>query len=344
MRLLIFGAGAIGGYVGGSLAAAGHAVTFLARPELAGLLRARGLSFQPAPAAAPLILRRLEAAASLAEALAGPAYDCVVLTIKAYDVAAAIAEIQAAVISPPPILCLQNGVDAEAELSRAFGPSRVLSGTVTTPVRVAAPGVVVVEKVRGLGIALGHSLSAPLVSTFTAAGVRTRAYPDGGAMKWSKLFTNLVGNAASAILDLPVADIFSHPRLYALEAAALRECLAVMLALGHPVVDLPGVPVRLLAWAVQRLPAALARPLLRRAVGAGRGGKMPSLHVDLHGGRGRTEVEWLNGAVARHAAAHALPAPVNQLLCDTVVALANGRLHPAAFRRNPPALLTLLPT
>jgi 2-dehydropantoate 2-reductase len=162
-------------------------------------------------------------------------------------------------------------------------------------------------------------------------------------MKWSKLFTNLVGNAASAILDLPVADIFAHPRLYALEAAALRECLAVMLALSHPVVDLPGVPVRLLAWAVQRLPAALARPLLRRAVGAGRGGKMPSLHVDLHGGRGRTEVEWLNGAVARHAAAHALPAPVNQLLCDTVVALASGRLDPAAFRRNPSALLTLLP-
>jgi 2-dehydropantoate 2-reductase len=265
------------------------------------------------------------------------------LTIKAYDSAAAIDEIKAVTLTPPPVLSLLNGVDSEVELARAFTPERVISGTVTTPVRVPAPGAVAVEKVRGVGIALGHPLSAPLISAMAAAGLNTRAYPAAGAMKWSKLLTNLVGNATAAILDLTVAEIFGDPRLFAIEAAILHECLAVMHALGCEVVDLPGVPVRLLAWAVQRLPAPLARPLLHRGVGAGRGGKMPSLHVDLHGGRRCTEVEWLNGAVVRHAAAHGVPAPINRILTTTVQGLASGQLDKAHFRRRPEALLELLP-
>jgi 2-dehydropantoate 2-reductase len=161
-------------------------------------------------------------------------------------------------------------------------------------------------------------------------------------MKWSKLLTNLVGNATSAILDLPVGAVFGEARLFGLEVAALRECLAVMRALGYGVVDLPGVPARLFAVAVQRLPPTLARPLLSRGVGSGRGGKMPSLHVDLHGGKGRTEVGWLNGAVARYGAAHGVSTPVNQVLTDTVEALSAGRLDKGHFRHRPEALLRLL--
>ena len=51
-----------------------------------------------------------------------------------------------------------------------------------------------------------------------------------------------------------------------------------------------------------------------RAVGGGRGGKMPSFHIDLHTGRGKSEVEWLNGAVARYGIKFGVPAPVNQRL------------------------------
>ncbi|MCC6187609.1 MAG: 2-dehydropantoate 2-reductase [Anaerolineales bacterium] len=341
MRFLVIGAGAIGSYVGGSLAAAQHDVTFLARPATASLLRERGLHLQPAPAAAPVSVRRVTAVATVAEALAGSPPDFVILAVKAYDTATTIAQMRAVTTSPPPVLCLQNGVDGEVELARAFGAERVLAGTVTTPVRVPAPGAVAVEKVRGMGIALGLPHSAPLIAALNQAGIATRAYPLAGSMKWSKLLTNLIGNATAASLDLSVGEVFADPRLYLLEAAALRECLAVMRALGYSVVDLPGVPVRLLTLAVSLLPPALARPLLRRGVGAGRGGKMPSLHVDLHAGRSRTEVDWLNGAVVRYGAAHGVPTPVNQMLTATIDGLAEGRLDKANFRRKPEALLQL---
>jgi 2-dehydropantoate 2-reductase len=115
-----------------------------------------------------------------------------------------------------------------------------------------------------------------------------------------------------------------------------------MRARGYPVVDLPGTPARALAWAATRLPAALARPLLRRAVAGGRGGKMPSLHVDLHSGQARSEVRWLHGAVARHGAELGVPTPVNQALTETLEALHSGALAKDDFRGKPEALVALI--
>ena len=65
---------------------------------------------------------------------------------------------------------------------------------------------------------------------------------------------------------------------------------------------------------------------------------MPSFHIDLHSGRGQTEVRWLHGAVARHGAARGVSAPVNQTLTETLEALSAGRLSKEDFWRRPEAL------
>jgi 2-dehydropantoate 2-reductase len=342
MRFLIIGAGAIGGYVGGSLAAAGHAVTFLARPAVAAVLQSRGLRLTLAATGQTEFLPTVDTATSLREALSGQPYDCCVLAIKAYDTDTVATDLKAVTASPPALFCLQNGVDGEADLARIFGAQSVVAGSVSTPVSKRADGDLVIEKVRGMGVALGHPISKGLADALTGAHIRTRLYPAAGPMKWSKLLTNLAGNATCAILDLPVTELFGDPRLYHVEVQTLLECLAVMRALGHPVVDLPGLPARALAWAVRWLPAAVARPLLRRFIGAGRGGKMPSLNMDLHSGRPRTEVYWLNGAVARHGALLGVPTPVNQALTETLEGLSSGRLDLAEFRHRPEELLRLL--
>ena len=342
MRFLIVGAGSIGGYVGGSLALAGHEVTFVARPAIAAELSARGLSITWDRTGETKTARNFQVAASLAEALARPASDCLVLAVKAYDVAAFAGELKGITSTPPPLLALQNGVAAEADLSAVFGPNSVIAGTVTTPVSRQPGGALVVEKTRGVGLALGHALSLPLAAAMSQAGLRARLYPAAGPMKWSKLLTNLVGNTTSAILDLPVSELFGDTRLYSIEIETLRECLRVMRALRCPVVDLPGVPARLLAWAVNGLPSPLARPLLRRAVGGARGAKMPSLNLDVQSGRPRTEVRWLNGAVVEYGARLGIPTPVNRMLTDTVEGLTAGRLSLAEFRHRPEALLRLI--
>jgi 2-dehydropantoate 2-reductase len=160
-------------------------------------------------------------------------------------------------------------------------------------------------------------------------------------MKWSKMLTNLLANAASAILDMTPAQVFAHPGLYRLELAQLREALAVMRLQGIRVVDLPSTPVRLLAFAVQSLPAPVSRPFLQRAVGGGRGGKMPSFHIDLHSGRGKSEVDYLNGAVVRFGERLNIPTPANRLLNETLLALTNREIPLEAFARQPEKLLEL---
>lgn len=160
-------------------------------------------------------------------------------------------------------------------------------------------------------------------------------------MKWSKLLTNLTGNATSAILDEPVGALFADPRSYRIELAVLRECLAVMAALGLRPTDLPGTPVRALALGT-KLPRFIAQPALAKALGGGRGDKMPSFHIDLRSGRGQTEVRFLNGAVAEAGAAHGVPTPVNRLLTDTLEALSSGQLPLDTYRHNPDALLAQL--
>jgi len=340
LRFLIVGAGAVGGYVGGSLALGGHAVTFLARPTTASSLRADGLHLTDARSGQVRSIVPVVAVTPTEVQASGP-YDCAVLATKAFDTDAAAASLRAALPSPPPILCLQNGVDAEAALAAVFGAGAIISGSVTTALSKAGPGDLTVEKSRGIGVALGHPLSEALVAAFNGAGIRAQAYAEPGPMKWSKLLTNLIGNATSAILDMTVAELIGDPRLFAVEMASLRECLAVMKALGFGVVDLPGAPVRALAFAT-RLPAWLARPLVLRGVGGSRGGKMPSLHIDLHAGRSQTEVRWLHGAIPRHGAVVGVPAPVNQILADTVEALSTGQLKIDDFRRKPEALLARL--
>jgi 2-dehydropantoate 2-reductase len=340
LRFLIVGAGAIGGYAGVSLATGGHTISFLARPATAASLRTTGLRLtdrrtgQSRSIAADVVV-------TPAEVQAHAPYDCAVLATKAYDTAAAAATLKAALALPTPVLCLQNGVDGESELAAIFGADAVIAGTVATAISKVGPAELIVEKSRGVGIALGHPLSQPLVDALNGAGIRTRAYPAAGPMKWSKLLTNLTGSATSAILDMTVAEVFADHRLFAVEMGCLRECLAVVRALGFEVVDLPGLPVRGLALA-SHLPAWLARPILSRAVGGGRGGKMPALHTDLHSGRPHTEVRWLHGAVARHGLAAGVPAPINQVLSETVEALSTGQLDKAVFQRKPEALLARL--
>jgi 2-dehydropantoate 2-reductase len=157
-------------------------------------------------------------------------------------------------------------------------------------------------------------------------------------MKWSKMLTNLPANATAAILNMTAAEVFAHPGLFRLEMRMLRETLAVMRANCVRVVDLPGVPVRALALGT-RLPEFIARPLMLKAVGGGRGGKMPSFHIDLYSGRGRSEVDWLNGAVVCYGEKAGVPTPVNRLLTETLLALTRGDVPLETYSRQPEKLL-----
>ena len=338
MNFLIYGSGAIGGYVGGSLALGGHPVAFVARPAQADVLNTRGLTLRLNQTS--LVTHSVVAFTSPAEALAHTNPDCIVLALKSFDTPAAIADLPKGVLlNAPPILCLQNGVDNEPALAAAFGAERIIAGTVLTAVSAPAVGEVVIEKNRGVGLFAGHPLSQSVALAFTGAGILTRLYPNAEAMKWTKLLTNIMANATAAICDLPTAAVFDHPGLYCVEVGALREALGVMKAKGLEVVALPRTPTRPLAFALRYLPPRLYQPIFRRAIAGGRGDKKPSFHSDLSVGKTRTEVGYLNGAVARHAVALGLPAPINQRLTEILESIVAGRVPWAEYRGQPGRLI-----
>lgn len=346
LRWLVFGAGAIGTYIGGSLAlhaqqgGPAHRVVFLERPEVAAEVRPRGLQLNLN--GEEHAVKGVQVAGTIEEALAAGPFDAAIFALKSFDTRPALERLSDHLVELPPFLCLQNGVENEPALETMLGPGKVIAGTVTSAVGRRAAGDIFLERQRGLGVAAGHPLSARICAALQAAGLNARLYPNAAAMKWSKMLTNLIANATSAILDMTPAEVFAHPKLYRLELAQLREALAVMRAQKIPVIDLPGTPVRLLAIGVQYLPAALSQPLLQRGVIRGRGGKMPSFYIDLHAGRGQSEVDYLNGAVVRQGEQHAVPTPVNRMLRDTLLALTSDKLPRDSFTHQPQKLLDLL--
>jgi 2-dehydropantoate 2-reductase len=334
MRYLVFGTGAVGGFVGGRLALAGNPVTFLARPRVARVLGQGGLRLTGDGVSG--WLERPRVFTSLAEALHASSPDALLLAVKAYDCQPAAQAIASAIDHPPPVVCLLNGIGNEATLAQTLGEDPVIAASLTTAVQMVEPGVLRVERQRGLGLAAGHSLIPRLYAEMAAAGLRPRLFSDPDRMKWSKLLTNIVANATSAILGWFPGAIFNHPDLYRLEIEALRESVRVMGRMGLTPQNLPGVPVRLFSRVIFLEPR-ISRPLLRRAVTSGRGDKLPSFHADI--GRGRSEVQWLNGAVVRAAERLGLRAPANAVLTQTLTALVEGKTDPAELHGRPAALL-----
>jgi 2-dehydropantoate 2-reductase len=280
-------------------------------------------------------------ASSLEEALRYGPFDVAIYALKSFDTSAAMEGVRPFADKMPPILCLSNGVDNEPAIAKVLGPDKVIPGTVTSAIGRHAAGDIVLEKLRGVGIASTHPLSDRLITALNDALLNARAFEDADSMKWSKMLTNLLANPTSAILDMSAAEVYAHQGLYKLEIAMLRECLAVMAAQNIQVVDLPGTPVRALAFAVE-LPTWLSKPLLGRAAGAGRGGKMPSFHIDLHAGRGKSEVDYLHGAIVRAGEKTHVPTPVNRLLTETLLALTNGEIPLEEYAHQPEKLLSKL--
>ena len=364
MNVLVFGAGAIGTYFGGSLVLAGHHVAFVEQPKMVEQLRERGLRLdltidesvalrlskgrkpplsgvEGLKDAFVIEPRSFVIEPSLEEALKFGPFDVALFALKSFDTAAALEGLKPFAEKLPPILCLSNGVENEQAIARMLGADKVIYGTVTTAIGRRGAGDIVLEKLRGMGIAAGHALSEKLAATLDGAYLKCRLYPDAHSMKWSKMLTNLIANPTSAILNMTAAEVFANKKLYKLEIDMLKECLAVMKAKNLEVVDLPGTPVKALAFAT-KLPLWLSKPFLSRAAGSGRGAKMPSFHIDLYSGRGQSEVQYLHGAVVREGKTHGIPTPVNELLTNTLLALTNKEIPLEEYANQPEKLLSAL--
>jgi 2-dehydropantoate 2-reductase len=338
LRILVIGAGAVGVYVGGSLMLRGHPVVFLSTPASTQRFQQRGLHLNlqnreihlPNPKVCP----------SIKEAINLGPFDLGIFALKAYNTRAVLDYLEPNREMIPPLLCLQNGIENEGILAKALGYEKVIAGTVTSSISKGDKGEVILERLRGVGIASNHFLSSKLYDAFNNAGLNARLFPNADQMKWSKLLTNLLANATSAILDMTPKEIYSHSGLFEVERVQIREALAVMAANDIQPVNLPKTPVRALVFAIEQLPVLLSRRVLQLGMGRGRGNKLPSLYIDLYSGKKQSEVNYLNGAVVRAGQNKDIPTPINAFLTQTLSDLVSGKLPIQTFSGNPEKLIT----
>ena len=334
MHYLIFGAGAVGSYLGTRLALSGQQITFLSRSSVATAWREKGLHLVSKTHEeildAPYVIDQL------GQILPNPQPDLILLTVKTYDVEFAAKQIQQFFPSSTPIVCFTNGVGSEELLSKILKSHLIIPATLTTAVQRSQDGVIYIERERGIGIASTSPIVPSLVRDFKMANLIVRMYPDAGRMKWSKLLVNIVSNASSAILGWSPRQIFQHQQLHRIEVEALRETVRVMRKMKLKPQNLPGVPVSLLSNGIF-LPPWMTQGILGRIVATGRGDKLPSFHFDI--GRGCSEIYLLNGSVVKAGEQIGLATPTNRFLLDTMTVLVENAAEHEALRNQPEELI-----
>lgn len=333
MAILIVGGGAIGCLMAVRLANSGHDITVLDRPGPAATLRKAPLRLVEADGrvhtAQPSVV-------SDPKALRAATFDLAVFAVKAFDTAEAAAALQPYLSTATPVLSVQNGVGNEDTLAAAL-PGPVLAGSLTTPVEVLGLGQVrVARQSNRLAVAPWRGVDhvQRTGDWFAAAGFTVQRFDDGPGLKWAKLLMNMVANAQAAILGLTPREIFAQPDTSSQEVRAWREAFAVLKGLSIRPAPLAGYPLAAIGALVTRLPVWMTAPLLGRFMVGARGDKPPSLALDLQRGRKQSEVEWLNGAVAKAAHKVGIPAPINYEFSEVLSAMARGDAAPPEFSRS----------
>lgn len=326
MRIAIVGAGAIGGYLGGLLAAAGEEVTFIARGANLEAIRRSGMK---------VILENgrevIGQGAACAMGEAG-AQDVVLLTVKAHQVSAVAPELPRLWHDRTALVTMQNGIpwwyfhrhggehegkpiraaDPDGTIAHHVDPARVIGCVVYPAATLVSPGVV--QVIEGRRFALGEldGKTTPRVeaiaASLTRAGFKAPLTDDIRAEIWLKVWGNLSFNPISALTHATLADLLRFPPTRDLSVHMMQEAEAI----------------------AQRLGIRFRVPIERRIAGAEKvGAHKTSMLQDVEQGK-PLEIEALVGAVVELGRLTGTPTPH----IDAVYACANLLAKTLAERRG----------
>lgn len=305
----IAGAGSVGCFVGGMLAAVGRRVALLARPRIVAEIEGIGLrptSFEGFDRViAPDKFVVSDDATVLGEA------GIVLVTVKSADTAAMAEIIATHAPADAVIVSLQNGVGNTAVLRERLPGRCVLGGMV--PYNVIALGDGRYHRATSGDIVIERD-AAQTAEALSAPGLIVRATDDIAGVQWGKLLLNL-NNALNALADLPLRRQLGLRPWRRLFADQIAEALAVTRAEGiRPV---PPTPIPF-AWlpSLLRLPDPVFEVLLGRTMKIDPEARS-SMWEDLQRGR-RTEIDYLQGVITAIAARRGLEAPLSQRVIDLI--------------------------
>ncbi|MGH8616048.1 MAG: ketopantoate reductase family protein [Burkholderiales bacterium] len=309
MRILIYGAGAIGGYIGGILAADGKDVTLVARGAQHAALAKDGLRLEGPKSGRPEPIRVNVCRPGEEK----PPYDLIIVGLKSQQIAAVAPRLAELLAKDGALLMPQNGLpwwyfdrlesplkgtrlatlDPEGVLAKHLPLDTIVGAVIYKPVTVVAPGhlKMVDAPTDHLDIGEVDDRRSPradaIAAMLTAAGLRTDVVPDIRKAKWAKLLINMVWNPLCSITQSAQGHVADHPRSERLVTGVMREGLAIAAAVG---VKLDIDPVRMFANA------------------KGKYDQQPSMLQDVRAGRS-LELDSIVNAVLEMGQLTKVPAP-----------------------------------
>jgi 2-dehydropantoate 2-reductase len=295
------GAGAVGSFYGAMLARAGKRVVLIGRPQHVEAIKRDGLRLEMAGQVETL---RVEASGELA-AVHGA--DLVLFCVKSTDTDAVANELAPLLDPHTVVLSLQNGVENAPTIARHIRQI-VVPAVVYVATAMAGPGTV---KHYGRGDLVIGALSAEarrdpavadllqeLVALFGAAGVQVTISNDVMLELWSKLMVNCAYNAISALAQAPYARLAAQADIRAIQQAIVREVVALAQTEGI------GLQYESSLQAMARIATAMPAQFSSTAQDLAR--RKPS------------EIDHLNGFIARRGRELGVSVPINQTLCALV--------------------------
>ena len=308
-RICVYGAGSIGCYIGGRLAATGSAVTFVGRGAIAEDVRAHGLTLTDWEGAAFSVA---PAAVSFATSPEGAvAADLVLVTVKSAATAEAGRELAGMLHPEALVVSFQNGLRNADALRAELPRHTVLPGMVQFNV-VNRGGGRFHHGSEGLLETERHPAIAEYVPAFARAGLPLALHERLAPVQWAKLVLNL-NNPINALSNLPLKTQLSERDYRRCAALAQEEALGLVAAAGIELAKLTPLPPGWIPW-VLRLPDFVFTRVATRMLAIDPQARS-SMWEDLEAGR-RSEVDYLNGEIVALAGRLGRTAPVNARLIE----------------------------
>lgn len=295
MKIAVMGAGGVGCFHGALLARAGHEVCLVGRPALVEAVRRDGLRFDSKGFSGHVPMNASASFEAAADA------ELVLVCVKSGDTESAGAAMAPHLSPDVVVMSLQNGVDNAERLATACGRA-VIPAAVYVAVGMEGPGHV---RHHGRGeLMIGDSpQSVRIAALMSEAGIPTEVSADVRVALWEKLAINCAFNALSAIPQVQYGELMAFPGVADVMADVIDECRNVAKAAG--IVLSPDLD-------------AVARRIAQTM-----SSQRSSTAQDLAAGK-RSEIDHLNGYVARRGEALGVPVSVNRALWVMVRLLERG--------------------
>ena len=336
LRVAVVGAGAVGGYIGGKLAAAGHDVRLIdSWVEHIEKIRRDGLTITEPGGASSVKVDALHL--SDVQSLVRTPLDIVLLCTKSYDTAWAAMMIRPYLSATGCVVSVQNSLNEE-DIASSVGWDRTL-GCIASTISVVAPRAGEVSRVRTPGgasytvfrVGEAHGRATPraariveLLSAVDSAKVTTNLWGE----RWAKLVTNSMHHGILGSTGISDHDLMQNTGTRRLAIRCAGEAISVAHALGHRLEPILRMPPALWLSASQGDATALAE-LEAGWIKWMERSKEPhygSIGQDLAKGR-RTEIDYVCGYVAAKGAQIGVPAPTQSALLALVKRVERGEIE-----------------